>query len=258
VSLDLFAARYVPGSSGGVRGELYGAYATWTRSEALGVDVYAIVDTADPDLGAQPGASRTNSFGVRLAGAAGPLAFEFEPVWQTGRKGFDDRATATRAARGGHVHLSHGLEESRLQPEFSVGYAWGSGDADPDDGRFTIFSNPNQDTAITGDIGLIGDLAGYSAGNCAASGLRAWSLGVALRASARSSLSVAGHRYRAADAPASRDLGYEVDTVFAFRVTDQLTLLASANRFAGGDAVHGDDGRRPAVSYAYIAFEVGF
>jgi len=112
--------------------------------------------------------------GLRGTIRLGPLSLEVEPVYETGQIfNHNTRSLDTVSAWGGHVDLFADTELGGFKNTFTVGYAHGSGSQDAADGLSTRrqFSNIDNDTSLTGDMGFIGDLSGVTVNDVHASGL---------------------------------------------------------------------------------------
>lgn len=71
LAVDFFAGKYLKDNSGGITGELYGVYGTYTANDAFSVDIYGLLDTGGAGMTHDGKDERTWSVGARLAGKVG-------------------------------------------------------------------------------------------------------------------------------------------------------------------------------------------
>jgi hypothetical protein len=262
LSVDLFGGRYAKQVSDGIEGKLYGAYGTYAVGENLTLDLFGLRDTGDEGVVHVGGDhERTWSAGTRVAGRIGKkVAFEVEPVYQFGRKNRDGSSHDHIRAFGGHADLTIDPALGRFPGQLFLSYAFGSGDDDPDDDRFEEFHNPNNDTALVGDIGVIGDLSGITVDDVSASGLHVVTVGGGIDLMEKLNLSLDGHWFRADEVPdgLSKDIGIEVNLILTYSFSDSLSVLASANRFFTGDFFGDASGSGKDIDYAYLMVQATF
>lgn len=262
VAVDLFGGEYVEGTSGDIAGKLYGVYGTWSRGEDLAIDLYGFRDTGGPGaMHPGTGHERTYSVGTRLVARMGKtLGIEVEPVYQFGRKARDGQDHARIEAFGGHADLTIDPSPGRYPGTFFLSYAFGSGDGDGTEGKFREFHNPNNDTALVGDMSIVGDLSGVAAGGVAASGLHAFTAGAGVDLAEKLNVSLDGHHFRAVKVPggASRNVGTEVNLILAYKLRETASLLASANRFFTGGYFRDAAGSGKDVDYGYLMLQATF
>jgi hypothetical protein len=263
LSLDLFGGQYVKKWAGGIEGKLYGIYATYTPKKALSVDLYGFRDTGgagDTHVGGDH--EVTYSVGTRLSGniAGKKVAFEVEPVYQFGRKNRDGASHNHISAYGGHADLTIDPPLGRYPGKIFLSYAYGSGDGNPAEGKFTEFHNPNNDTSIIGDMNVIGELAGLTVGTATASGLQVFTAGGGVDLTEKLNLSLDGHYFRANKVPAGfgREIGIETNLIFTYKLNNQISLLASANRFFTGDFFKDATGSGKDINYVYAQLQSTF
>ncbi|WP_243370141.1 alginate export family protein [Geotalea sp. SG265] len=265
LTVDFFAGKYVKDNSGGITGELYGMYGTYTVNEGLGVELYSLLDTGGAGLTHEGKDERTASVGARLTGKLGKaVAFELEPVYQFGRH-IESSSHQDINAFGGHVDLTIDPAIGSYPTKALVSYAFGSGDSDPASGNFTEFHNPNNDTPLIGDTSVIGDLSGVNAvdlsGNeVRASGLHVITAGGGIDLTDRFNVSLDGHYFRAVLPPAgiSKDVGFETNLILTYKLTKQVSLLASANRFFTGRFFKDVTGSGKDINYGYLQVQATF
>ncbi|HQU13935.1 MAG TPA: outer membrane channel, partial [Thermodesulfobacteriota bacterium] len=107
-SIDLFGGKYVKKWSGGIKGNLYGIYGTYSPRKTLSVDLYGFRDTGGAGATHVGGEHEvTYSVGTRLSGEfVKDVTFEVEPVYQFGRKNRDGASHNHISAYGGHADLT--------------------------------------------------------------------------------------------------------------------------------------------------------
>jgi hypothetical protein len=262
-SLDLFGGRYVKKWSGGIEGTLYGIYATYTPKEALSVELYGLRDTGsagETHVGGDH--EKTYSVGTRLSGKlVKGVTFEVEPVYQFGRKGREDGVSHNDiSAYGGHADLTIDPPLGRYPGKVFLAYAYGSGDGDPQEGKFTEFHNPNNDTPLIGDMNVIGELGGLTVGNATASGLQVFTAGGGVDLTEKLNLSLDGHYFRANKVPGgfSKEIGIETNLIFTYKIDDHISVLLSGNRFFTGGFFKDASGSGKDISYAYLQAQATF
>jgi hypothetical protein len=262
LSVDLFGGRYVKKWAGEIEGTLYGAYGTYTAGENVTVDLFGLRDTGDEGAIHVGGDhERTWSVGTRVSGRVGrKVAFEVEPVYQFGRKNRDGSSHDHIRAFGGHADLTIDPPLGRYPGALFLSYAFGSGDGDPDDGRFREFHNPNNDTPLVGDMNVIGDLSGLAVGDASASGLHVVTVGAGIDVTEKVNLSLDGHWFRAEKTPAgvSKDVGVEANLILAYSFSDSVALLASVNRFFTGEFFKDASGSGKDIDYGYLMLQATF
>ena len=256
ISVDGFGGRYVTQNSGGIEGTLYGVYAAYAPRKTASVDLYVFRDTGGAGATHVGGEhERTYSLGTRLCGKfAGAVDVEVEPIWQFGRKSRGGSAHDDIRAFGGHADVTFRPQFGRHPGRVFLSYAYGSGDGNPADGTFREFHNPNNDTALLGDMNVIGDLGGFQVGGAAASGLRILSAGAGIDVTGKLSVALDGHLFRAdrVSAGASKDIGIETDLVVTYRISEDVSVLASADRFFTGGFFKDAAGSGRDIGYYYL------
>jgi len=267
VSLDLFGGEYVKKWAGGIDGKLYGVYAIYKPREMLSVDLYGLRDSGGAGATHVGGDHEvTYSVGTRLSGQLiKGVTFEVEPVYQFGRKNRDGSSHNHINAYGGHADLTLDPALGRYSGKVFLSYAYGSGDGTPEEGKFTEFHNPNNDTPLIGDMNVIGDLSGLSvvdpAGSEArASGLHVITAGGGIDVTEKLNVSLDGHYFRAAKTPAgvSKEIGFETNLIVTYKLSDRIALLASANRFFTGGFFKDAAGNGKDINYVYAQLQATF
>jgi hypothetical protein len=226
VSLDILGGRYVDAYSGGVNGNLFGAYLTYAPSEDSSFDLYMLRDTGAEERHA---GTRLDSIGVRSVSKLGPFGLEFEPIYQTGRAfnaatGGNDRVDAF----GGHLDLTSEVEAAGLKHHFLVSYAAGSGSQNPN----REFKNPNNDSSLVGDMHAVGDLSGIDVNDSHASGIQVYTLGWGVELNEQLAFSATGHKFMATSTAdgQSHHIGIEADFALTYSFNKDLALQLSYDR----------------------------
>lgn len=267
LSIDLLGGQYVKKWAGDIEGKLYAIYATYAPQETLSVDLYGFRDTGGrgaTHLGG--GHEVTYSMGTRLAGKAGKLvSYELEPVYQFGRKNIDGSSHNRIRAYGGHADLTMDPPLGRYPGKIFLAYAFGSGDGNPEEGKFTEFHNPNNDNPLVGDMNVIGDLSGLTvtdpAGNeVRASGLHVVTAGGGIDVTQKLNVSLDGHYFRAAKTPAgvSKEVGFETNLIFTYKIKERISVLLSGNRFFTGGFFKDAAGSGKDIDYVYAQLQAAF
>ncbi|MFZ2224174.1 MAG: alginate export family protein [Candidatus Deferrimicrobium sp.] len=261
-SLDLFGGQYVKKWSGGIAGNLYGIYASYGPKEAISVDLYGFRDTGGAgETHVSGGHEVTYSVGTRLSGKlVKGVTFEVEPVYQFGRKNIDGTSHNPIRAYGGHADLTIAPPLGRYPGKIFLSYAYGSGDGNPAEGKFTEFHNPNNDTSIIGDMNVIGELAGLTVGTATASGLQVFTAGGGLNLTEKLNVSLDGHYFRANKVPAgfSKEIGIETNLILTCKIKESISVLLSGNRFFTGGFFKDAAGSGKDINYAYAQLQATF
>lgn len=267
ISLDLFGGQYVKKWSGGIEGKLYGIYATYTPREAISADLYGFRDTGgagETHVGGEH--ERTYSVGTRISGRIAKIAaVEVEPVYQFGRKNRDGISHNDVSAYGGHADVTIDPALGRYPGKIFFSYAFGSGDGNPEEGKFTEFHNPNNDTSLIGDMSVIGDLSGLSVVDQAgkevrASGLNVVTAGGGIDVTEKLNVSLDGHYFRAVKTPAgiSKEVGIETNLILTYKIKENISVLLSGNRFFTGDFFKNAAGSGKDIHYVYAQLQATF
>lgn len=205
----------------------------------------------------------TYSVGTRLSVniAGKKMAFEVEPVYQFGRKVHKDGIVHDDIrAYGGHADLTIDPPLGRYPGKIFLSYAYGSGDGDPGEGKFTEFHNPNNDSSLIGDMNVIGDLSGLEVGTATASGLQVVTVGGGINVTGKLNVSLNGHYFRANKVPAgfSKEIGLETNLIFTYKIDDHISVLLSGIRLFTGDFFKDASGSGKDISYAYLQAQATF
>lgn len=256
LSVDLFGGAYAYPSADGVKGDLSGAYATWTISDGNGLEGYFLRDTGSSER--HPG-EQLMSYGLRGTAKAGAVSLEVEPVFQSGKvfnasTGSNDSISAF----GGHADLTAEYEALRPQKVWA-GYAVGSGSRGAAEGGSTRyeFRNPNNDTAIVGDMNAFGDLSGVNVGDHHASGLQIYTLGWGIDITKKLNFSATGHYYRASavESGFSKNLGIETDFTLTYNFADNYSILLGYDRLITGPFFKDATGSGADSHYGYAMLQ---
>lgn len=217
LELAAFGGEAVASLSDGLGGSIAGV-----SVRAGGLEGYVVAD----------GRSAT-SFGLRGTVERGTFAFEAEPVAQPG------------GAWGGHVEIAYAVARGAFRPRITLGYALASPE----------FLHPRHDTSQVGDLGVIGDLSSFSAGEATASGLRAASIGAELPFGRRTTLFVTLRDFGASEVAgaSSRSVGREIDAVATFALSDLFSVAVSFDRFRGGAFYREATGEDLHARYGHVA-----
>jgi len=262
LTVDLFGGRYVKKWAGGIEGKLYGVYAVYKPRETLSVDLYGFRDTGgagETHVGGD--LERAYSVGTRLSGQlVKGVTFELEPVYQFGRKNREGTSYNRISAYGGHADLTLDPPLGRYPGKVFLAYAYGSGDGDPQQGKFTEFHNPNNDTPLIGDMNVIGELGGLTVGSVAASGLQVFTAGGGVDLTEKLNLSLDGHYFRANKVPAgfSKEIGIETNLIITYKIKESISVLLSGNRFFTGGFFKDAAGSGKDIDYAYAQLQATF
>lgn len=257
LTIDLLGGWYAAPWTGGIKGNLVGGYATCAIKEGTAIEVYAFNDIGSTDH--YPGEYR-NTWGLRGTAKVGPFSFEIEPVFQSGRA--RNSLTLTNdsiTAWGGHADMTYETELLGRRSTIFASYAYGSGNRDAAYGISASkeFQNQNNDTALTGDMSLIGDLSGAYAGDVHASGLQLFNLGWGMDIVKDLNFSATGRYFHANATPAgiSRDIGLETDFTLTYTFNDTLTIIAGYDHFFTGGFFRDATGSSKDVGYGYLMLQ---
>jgi hypothetical protein len=255
VTLDLLGGRYAEPFSGGVSGNLAGGYLSYAPTEDGVLEAYAIRDTGSEEHHA---GERLDILGVRATGKYGPLALEFEPIYQSGK--LFNPATGTNdniAAYGGHIDLSGEFEPAGFKNKFFTSFAIGSGDVNAPNKEFR---NPNNDTSLVGDMHVVGDLSGIDVGDHHASGIQVYTLGWGIDLSDEWNFSATAHKFVAGSVEDgfSRHLGVEADFSVTYTISKDLSLVLAYDHFFTEKYFRDATGAGNDVSYGYAMLTYNF
>jgi hypothetical protein len=264
--MDGIAARFVNLNKGtsSNRPAIYGAYSRYGFNEETNLDLYFFYHHGGfqffhSDL---PDSPMWYTIGTRLAGKIMErFDYEIEPLYQFGKIDNPERAKRdTIAAYGGHVEAGYTFE-SEYNPRIFTGYAFGSGDNDTQDKRYREFhGNIYNDQYIVGDISLIPDVSGVSAGGSRASGMHVFIAGFSTDILPKLNLNFDYHYFRADKTPGdiSKDLGGEANLIVTYRLLENVSVVASANRFFLGNFFKDAAGSKKDIDYFYVQTQIQF
>ncbi|NVN89979.1 MAG: alginate export family protein, partial [Desulfuromonadales bacterium] len=257
LTIDLLGGWYSHPWSDGVNGYLTGGYASYAIKEGTVLEAYGLVDTGSSD---HHHGEHTNIWGLRGTAKFGPLSLEIEPVYESGRtfnsaKGNND----TIDAWGGHADMTFETEVLGRKNTFFASYAYGSGSKDAANGMSSRreFRNPANDTSLTGDMSLIGDLSGVDVGDFHASGLQIFNLGWGVELIKDLTFSTAARYFYANQVPDgfSRRVGLETDFTLTYAVNDNLSLILGYDRFFTGRFFRDASGSDRDMDYGYAMLQ---
>jgi hypothetical protein len=257
LTVDLLGGRYAIPWSGGVEGNLIGGYASYAINDGTAVEAYGFSDN-----GAfyHIHGEYRNTWGLRGTAKVGPFSFELEPVFQSGRiynsnKDSNDHITAW----GGHADATFETEIMGRRSTIFASYAYGSGNKDAANGDSAgkEFLNQNNDTALTGDMSLIGDLSGANAGDVHASGMQLFNLGWGIDIIKDLNFSATGRYFYANATPSgiSRNVGLETDFTLTYTFNDNLIIMAGYDHFFTGGFFRDATGSSQDVHYGYLMLQ---
>ncbi|HAJ57072.1 MAG TPA: outer membrane channel [Candidatus Omnitrophica bacterium] len=264
--LDLIAARYVDLARNTSYPEpaLYGLYSSSRLKSDIDLDLYFFYHKGGFSFfhADQPDDAEWFTLGARLAGkAAEKFDYEIEPLYQFGKIDNLGRAEADAiSAYGGHFEAGYSFG-SKYNLRVFAGYAFGSGDNDASDKKYREFhGNIYNDNYVVGDTGLIPDLSGVDAGGLRASGMHIGLAGVSADVTERLNLNLDYHYFVADKTPAgiSRDIGSEVNFIAEYKLSEDLSVILSANRFFTAGFFKDASGSGKDVDYFYVQAQFGF
>ncbi len=248
LTVDLLGGSYAPPWADGVKGNLWGAHATYAASKDAAIEAYFFRDTGSDNH--HKGEYR-DTYGLRSTSTLGPLTLEFEPVFQSGKVfNPDTGANEDINAYGGHIDLAGEAKPGGFKNTIFLSYAVGSGD---NDGSRREFSNPNNDSSLVGDMGVIGDLSGVDAGDSHASGIQAFTLGWGIDLFDNINFSATGRKFMANAVPdgLSRNLGVETDFTLTYKINKDFSAIIGYDHFYTGKFFRDASGSARGIDYGY-------
>ena len=257
LTVDFLGGLYATPWSDGVGGNLVGGYASYAIKEGTVIEAYAFNDTGSNDH--HVGEYR-NIWGLRGTAKVGPISFEFEPVYESGRTlnsvtGSNDHITAW----GGHADMTVETELWGRKNTFFASYAYGSGNKDAANGISTRkeFQTPDTDSSLTGDANVIGNFSGADAGDFHASGLQLLNLGWGMDIIKDLNFSATGRYFYANAVPDgfSRNIGLETDFTLTYTVNDNLSVIAGYDHFFTGGFFRDATGSSKDIDYGYLMLQ---
>jgi hypothetical protein len=247
LTVDLLGGSYAAPWADGVKGDLWGAYATYAPSKGSAIEAYLFRDAGSDDH--HKGEYR-DTYGLRSTSTLGPLTLEFEPVFQSGRLFNPDTGLNEEInAYGGHIDLAGEAKLGGIRNTIFLSYAAGSGD---NSGR-KEFGNPNNDNSLVGDMGVIGALSGVDAGGFHASGIQAFTLGWGIDLADNINLTATGRKFMANAVPDGfgRYLGVEADFTLAYNISKDFSAIIGYDHFFTGKFFRDATGSDKGIDYGY-------
>lgn len=258
LSVDLLGGWYATPWSDGVKGNLVGGYASYAVKEGTVIEAYAFNDTGSSE---HHHGEHLNIWGLRGTAKIGPISFEFEPVYESGRTlnsvtGSNDHISAW----GGHADMTVETELLGRKNTFFASYAYGSGNKDAANGISARkeFQNPDTDSSLTGDMNVIGNLSGADAGDYHASGLQLFNLGWGMDIIKDLNFSATGRYFYANAVPdgvSSRNIGLETDFTLTYAMNDNLSVIAGYDHFFTGGFFRDATGSSKDIDYGYLMLQ---
>ena len=258
LTVDFLVGAYATPFSGGVKGNLAGAYATYAFSEGIAVEAYAFRDSGSTNH--FPG-EHLHIWGLRGTAKAGPVSLEFEPVYESGRTfnsvgGTNDRIDAF----GGHLDGTYEAVLGGHNHKIFTSVAYGSGGSAAANGVSAAreFRNPNNDSSLVGDMHVIGDLSGVTVGGPTgdhhASGLQIYTLGWGIDVTRELNFSATDRYFLANNVEAgfSRNLGLETDFTLTYAMTEGLSIILGYDRFFTGGFSRDASRSGKDIDYGYL------
>jgi Alginate export len=254
LAIDILGGAYAESFSGGIEGELLGAYITYSAAEGSTVEVYAFRDTGSQ---LHHSGEYLLTWGTRLTGKAGPFSAEFEPVYESGwqfnaTSGANERINAF----GGHLDLGYEASLAGCSNTLFASFAYGSGsrDAAADVAANREFRTPNNNSSLVGDMHVIGDMSGTSVNGHHASGLQDYTLGWGIDFTREVNLSATGHYFiaNATENGFDHRLGLETDFTLTLALTDNFSCIVGYDRFFTGNFFREASGSGKDIDYGYI------
>jgi Alginate export len=260
LTIDFLGGFYSAGFNNGLKGDMEGAYAAFSPSEAVAVEAYFFRDTGSPVYHA---GEHRDIWGLRGTAKLGPVSLEFEPVYQSGKVFSPGALTLDNVgAYGGHVDLTYETDLAGFHNKFIASCATGSGSraaaAGTDLGR--EFRNPNNYTYLVGDMTVVADLSGINVGERHASGIQAYNLVWGVDLGKDISFSATGHYFLANSTTEnlSRRLGVETDFTLIYTIDKDLSLTVGYDRFFTGGFFRGALGATGDIDYGYAMINFDF
>jgi hypothetical protein len=137
----------------------------------------------------------------------------------------------------------------------------GSGDNDTLDKRYEEFhGNIYHDSYYSGDIGIIPDLSGITVEDSRASGMHILVSGVSADVTSKLNLNLDYHFFVADKTPEgiSKNVGSEINFIAAYELLENMSMIASANRFFADEFFKDSSESSEDVNYFYIQTEFAF
>jgi len=254
LAVDILWGTYASPFDTGLKGDLAGGYATCTVSDGNAVEAYVLRDGGAPERHA---GEHLDIYGLRGTARLGPVSLELEPVYESGRRfngttGVNDGIDAY----GGHFDLTYDATMAGYKNRFLAGYAYGSGSQGAVSGmNFSReFRNPNNDSSLFGDIGIMVDQSGSTVNRHHASGLQVYSLGWGMDVTKEANFTAISHYYHANYvAPGfSRSVGLETNFTLTWNIAEGYSVIAGYDRFFTGSFFRDASGSGRDIDYGYL------
>ena len=257
LTVDLLVGAYATPFSGGVEGNLAGAYATWAFSEGNTAEAYAFRDSGSTD---HHGGEYLATWGLRGTAKIEPFSLEFEPAYQSGRAFNAGRVVNDRIdAFGGHMDMDVDTTFAGIHNHLFLSYAYGSGSSNAANGVSAAreFRTPDNDSSLMGDMSVVGDMSGVTVNGHHASGLQIYTLGWGVDITKEVNFTGTGRFFRANDVEDgfSRTIGTETDFTLTWNLVDNLSLIAGYDRFFTGDFFRDATGSGKDIDYGYLMLQ---
>jgi hypothetical protein len=182
-------------------------------------------------------------------------------MYQFGRVRYNDTGDDGQIrAYGGHFDLTYDFELP-FEPSLRGGYAFGTGDSNPQDGTMREFhGNIYNDVAVVGDMNVIPDLSGVDIGDIRASGIKEIMLASSIKPSPKLTVNLDYHYFVADKTPKgfSNTIGNEIDFYIEYAVSEKIGIMASANHFFTADIFRQATGKNKDVDYFYLQTQIEF
>ncbi|MBK5276610.1 MAG: alginate export family protein [Desulfuromonadales bacterium] len=260
VTVDLLGGSYAAPFADGVKGNLLGAYVTYAPSEDNSIEAYVFRDTGSTERHA---GEHLETWGLRSTSKLGLLTLEFEPIYQSGRV-FNSTTGANEdiSAYGGHIDLTAAVELGGHKNTIFLGYAVGSGNKDAANGLGSgkEFRNPNNDTSLMGDMGVVGDLSGINVADHHASGIQIFTLGWGIDFTDYLNFSATGRKFTAiaVEDGFSRRLGVETDFTLTWNINKDFSAIIGYDRFFTNKFFRDASGSDKDIDYGYAMLVFNF
>lgn len=253
ITLEVLSGNYATPFSGGLKGNLSGAYLTYHPADDSSVEGYWFRDRGSENRKA---GERLDSLGLRSTGAVGIYAVEWEGVLQSGKAFNPGTGELERIrAAGGHVDLTGQFRLYGYDNAVFMGIAAGTGDKNAANGVDTNreFRNPNNDSSLMGDMHVVGDLSGLDVDGHHASGLQVYTLGWGVELTRKLTVSATGRKFVAAavEDGFNRRLGLETDVNVTYAPNKDYTLIAGFDHFFAGQFFRDASGRGKDIDYVF-------
>ncbi len=243
---------------------LYGVYSNYKLKDNTDFDLYFFSHKGGfsffhADL---PDSPEWYTLGTRIAKhTENNFDFEIEPLLQFGKIENPNRGERDNInALGGHFEAGYTIN-SKSKPRLFAGYALGSGDNNLQDNKYQEFhGNIYNDNYIVGDVSLIPDLSGVTAGDIRASGMHIFVCGISINLQPELNLNLDYHNFTADKTPLdiNKSIGREVNLILTYELLENVNIITSANRFFTGQFFQDAADSKKDIDYFYIQTQVKF